>query len=84
MKIIVGIDISKASIEAFSSGKAKCFPNSKAGFGQLLKWVKRADLFVMEATGGYHVALADHLHEAGRAMNILTRPRPNPETAHRR
>lgn len=71
MKIIVGIDISKALIEAFMSGKAECFANSKAGFAQLLKWSKGAELFVMEATGGYHVALADHLHESGCKVAVV-------------
>lgn len=72
MKIIVGIDISKATIDAFmTGGKARSFANSRAGFGQLLKWSKGAELYVMEATGAYHFALADHLHGAGQKISVV-------------
>jgi len=71
MKSIVGIDISKATFEAHMAGKARNFTNSKAGFAQLLKWSKGAELYVMEATGAYHVALADYLCEAGLSVAVV-------------
>ena len=71
MSIIVGIDISKASFEAYMQGKARSFANSKTGFAQLLKWSRGAERYVMEATGAYHFALADHLHGAGHAVAVV-------------
>ncbi len=71
MSIIVGIDVSKASFEAYMQGKTRSFANSKAGFAQLLKWSKGADLYVMEATGAYHFALADHLHGTGMKVAVV-------------
>lgn len=71
MAIIVGIDVSKASFEAYMQGKARSFANTKSGFGQLLKWSKGADRYVMEATGAYHFALADTLHAAGCGVAVV-------------
>lgn len=71
MKIIVGIDVSKATLDAFSSGKTRQFPNTPAGFKQLVQWAKTAQVFVMEATGGYHVALADFLHASGKEVSVV-------------
>lgn len=66
MGIIVGIDIGKASFDAWkTNGKSKSFENSPKGFAGLLRWAEGADLFAMEATGAFHFALADYLCEKG-------------------
>jgi len=63
----VGIDISKQTIDcAFISNNKnhhQCFINNAIGFKNLLKWLKpycqsNNNLFCMEATGIYHLALA--------------------------
>jgi transposase len=76
MEIIVGIDVSKKTLDAFVQGRERRFANTPAGFGQLLKWAKDADLFVMEATGAHHVALADRLSDEGRKVSVV-----NPQRA---
>lgn len=76
MEIIVGIDVSKKTLDAFVSGREKCFANTPSGFGQLIKWAKEASLFVMEATGAHHVALADRLHSEGLRVSVV-----NPQRA---
>ncbi len=73
----VGIDISKATFTAcfcssYSNGRVEAshvvkFNNSKSGFNQLLKWVRKSKaslgeiVFAMEATGIYYEPLAYHL-----------------------
>ena len=76
MEIIVGIDVSKKTLDAFLAGRERRFANTPAGFAQLLKWAKGADLFVMEATGAHHVALADRLHAEGARVSVV-----NPQRA---
>jgi transposase len=71
MGIIVGIDVSKTSIEVYAAGKARSFANTQSGFGQLLRWAKEAKLFVMEATGAYHFALADFLYGEGCRVSVV-------------
>lgn len=71
MKIIVGIDVSKATLDAFSNGKTRQFTNTPAGFRQLVHWAKAAQGFVMEATGGYHVALVDFLYASGKDVFVV-------------
>src|SRR5258706_9826519 len=76
MEIIVGIDVSKKTLDAFMSGRDKRFANTPAGFKQLIKWAQGAGLFVMEATGAHHVALADRLHIEGLHVSVV-----NPQRA---
>lgn len=72
MKSIVGIDISKATFDVFQTGgKERQFKNDPSGFKKLLAWAGEVDLFVMEATGDYHLALADFLFEQGRAVAVV-------------
>lgn len=72
MNSIVGIDISKATLDVHrSDGKEIGFKNNLAGFKKLLSWAGEADLFVMEATGDYHLALADYLFEKGRSVAVV-------------
>lgn len=83
----VGIDIAKASFTAcicqqsdtgqlrFSSVTA--FENSRRGFNQLLKWVRKHSLvaphtvFMMEATGIYYEGLAYHLEQLKQSVCVV-------------
>ena len=76
MEIIVGIDVSKKTLDVFMSGREKQFANSAAGFRELIKWTRGASLFVMEATGAHHLMLADRLHEEGSRVSVV-----NPQRA---
>lgn len=72
MDIIVGIDVGKSSLDAWKTGgKPKSFANTRKGISDLIKWSGKADLIVMEATGPYHVALADSLHFAGLKVSVV-------------
>lgn len=57
MKIICGVDVSKASLDAcIEPGTIRgCFGNDAAGIAELAAFCRRhqAELVVMEATGGY-------------------------------
>jgi transposase len=83
----VGIDIAKLSFTACicrsqSDGRVELsevlkFDNSKQGFNQLLKWVrKQVDKlsqvsFVMEATGIYYEPLAYHLNKLHQRVSVV-------------
>ena len=83
----VGIDIAKHSFTACvcqqgTSGKVSfcpvsTFENSKRGFNQLLKWVRKFSqpdppmVFVMEATGIYYEGLAYHLHQLKQSVCVV-------------
>lgn len=68
MKDIIGIDISKATLDAhrLSTDKAAQFPNSAAGLRALRRWIGKQmpELVVFEATGAYHAALERYLPES--------------------
>jgi len=86
-KQCVGTDISKAnfsalicsksSTDALSYSVSKKFGNDKKGFNQFTRWVaKESDkdiplVFLMEATGVYHEALANHLHKIGKTIHVI-------------
>ena len=76
MEIIVGIDVSKRTLDVFMSGREKRFANTQSGFSQLVKWTRGAGVFVMEATGSHHLAVADHLHSEGFRVSVV-----NPQRA---
>jgi len=61
MKDAIGIDISKATLDAhrLSTDEAAHFPNSPAGLRALRLWIgaQMPDLVVYEATGAFHAAL---------------------------
>jgi transposase len=75
--LFIGIDISKLVLDATvlspnSEHAHSQFKNNKAGFGQLLKWVKKLDsdqghalIFGFEDTGVYSVGLGRFLSEKG-------------------
>lgn len=82
----VGIDISKAKFTAsictlltdqdVSFTDSADFENTKTGFNQFLKWVKKQTLkdkevfYMMEATGVYYERLAYHLHQVGKLLHV--------------
>ena len=64
MKDTIGIDISKATLDAhrLSTNEAAQFANSLAGLRALRRWIGKQipDLVVFEATGAYHAVLERH------------------------
>lgn len=79
---ILGIDVSKAKLDAalLVGGRTRhaTFPNTEAGFGQLLAWLARhrADSAAalhacMEATGNWGLDLADFLHGQGILVSVV-------------
>lgn len=83
----IGIDIAKSTFTAcicqqLSSGEVKFslvveFENSRHGFNQLLKWVRKNAVtspkasFVMEATGIYYELLAYHLYGLKQCVCVV-------------
>jgi transposase len=75
-----GIDVSKDALDACLLGpdgraRPSRFPNAPAGFAALAAWAGRhaggaAVHYCLEATGPYSVALASHLHAAGRLVSV--------------
>jgi len=64
----IGVDISKAHLDAFRSrdGSERRFTNDAEGHGRLLLWIgDGGDRVVFEATGAYHRDFEDALGRAG-------------------
>lgn len=74
-QIYMGIDISKCHFDLYvlPEGKEYQFENNPKGIRQCLHELRevRPKLIVMEATGGYEVALATELHLAGLAVAVV-------------
>lgn len=73
-KTIVGIDVSKLTIDAAVHGHkdTEVFANSKKGFREMFRWIRTLTkepldraLFCFEHTGLYSAALCVHLSESG-------------------
>jgi transposase len=75
----VGLDISKDTINVAVSatGTVEEFANQKEGYKRLTTCLKRHGTIqvVMEATGGYHRNIAQHLHEKGKFAVSVVNPR---------
>ena len=83
--IVIGIDVSKAKLDCLwlrdlesMKVKSKVHHNTPHGHQALLQWASQQTgaaaedlLFVMEATGVYHEALAYRLHEAGAKVSVV-------------
>ena len=78
--MVVGIDVAKQTLAVVlirSDGKhrQKRCANSTAGHGELVRWLTRhaegPATVGLEATGGYHEAVAIALHEAGHQVSVL-------------
>lgn len=83
IEIIVGIDVSKASLETAILEKEKgrflgtrTFDNALGGFTELLAYINakasgRSVVIAMEATGVYHENLVDFCTEHGCAVSVI-------------
>lgn len=75
--MFVGIDISKEKFDVCLLNvkeKYQTFPNNQAGFKKLISFVKSGKNevhFCMEATGCYHVALAEYLHSLNKKVSVV-------------
>ncbi|PHS50787.1 MAG: IS110 family transposase [Lutibacter sp.] len=71
-KKIYGVDISKDVFDVYStlSGHRQ-FKNSGIGFIELVKFLKKDSLVVMEATGYYHYRLAQFLYKQGVLVSVV-------------
>lgn len=76
MKSVAGIDVSKATLDVRFQGKSLSFANDAAGHKKLARWIKGAELVVMEATGAYHFAAACALHKANLPVAVVNPARP--------
>jgi len=78
MKISVGVDVSKSTIDVAFFGRdisQRSFGNNRTGIALLLKIIdeqKTDDLVItMEATGVYHLELAYRLFKAGLIVSVV-------------
>jgi len=80
VSVVLGIDIGKKKFHCTLMGdegkpKPHSFPNSEAGFSQLVKWLNNRKVdhvhACMEATGGWSEELAYFLHERGHTVSIV-------------
>lgn len=69
LKKIVGIDVSKQTIDVYNGECYYQFKNNKAGFKELILSTKGH--YVMEATGSYHMQLATYLHENTYSLSVV-------------
>jgi transposase len=80
---VLGVDVGKADLHCALLGeegkpgkpRTNSFPNSKAGFEKLLKWLANRGVervhACMESTGGLSEDLAFFLHERGHVVSIV-------------
>ncbi len=74
IKVVVGIDVAKASVEVVTlggTGPAGEFGNDPEGHTELVAQVPAGALVVMEATGGYEAPLACARQAAGLAVAVV-------------
>jgi len=69
LKKIVGIDVSKLTIDVYDGKKNYQFKNNIIGFKQLTK--QTSGHYIMEATGNYHVQLASYLYGDNKAISVI-------------
>ena len=76
---VLGIDVGKSDVHVFLLDGEKTarhsFPNSRAGFSQLDRWLRNRKVerihACLEATGGFSEALAEHLYDTGHLVSIV-------------
>jgi len=75
MKKIVGIDVSKNTLELcyHLAGRKvhKVVKNNEKGFAHLVNITSKEYVFIMEATGPYYYALASYLYQVGFKVCVL-------------
>lgn len=69
LKKIIGIDVSKLTVDVYDGKKSYQFKNNITGFNQLLK--KTTGHYVMEATGSYHIKLARYLFDGNCLVSVV-------------
>jgi len=86
-QVFVGIDVSKAWLDVAVSSQGRCcrFANDQVGWDELVAWLGEPAgcLVVMEATGGYQIAVAAALATAGFDV-VVANPRQVREHARSR
>lgn len=71
-KAVVGIDVSKGTLDvALPDGQVIQVGNDEPGIGQLREQLKKVDLVVMEATGGYETQVATALVGGGLRVAVV-------------
>lgn len=71
-KEIYGVDISKSELDIVSnSGDYFQLTNDVKGFKKIIKTISKDSLVVMEATGYYHVCLAQFLDSEGISVSVV-------------
>ena len=72
---VVGIDVSKATLDAYAltSQQARPFANDLAGHQELAAWLRGlgVGVAVLEASGGYERAAAQSLRQAGLVVHVV-------------
>ena len=67
----IGIDISKKTFDVFTKDFGHLqFANTSEGFKSFEKVIDKEDYCVMEATGCYHLQLANYLYEKGFRVSV--------------
>lgn len=66
---IVGIDVSKLTIDVYDGKKSYQFSNDLRGFKKLM--YHTSGHYVMEATGSYHIRLASYLFDNNRLVSVV-------------
>ena len=71
--IVAGIDVSKAFLDVHADGEDRRFDNGGTGFCALAKWLGRhgVERVVMEATGRFHRAVYQSLHDRGFEVVVV-------------
>ena len=76
--MVAGIDISKNTFDGeIQNGKTFALSSEPLEFGKVKKALKGVKRVLMEATGTYHLALAEYLHQEGFEVVVV-----NPAISH--
>jgi transposase len=65
------VDVSKTTLDASAPKLNREYPNTPAGFAQMIKAVPSGAHIIMEATGGYERPFAMALHSKGISVSIV-------------
>ncbi len=75
VKVVAGIDVSKASLDICAAGQTRRFANDATSWRALETWLRGLEVsrVVMEATGRYHRRVHQCLHDRGFEV-VLVNP----------
>jgi transposase len=71
IKVYYGIDVAKATLVLAKPGLQRQFPNTPAGYREILALTPAHSHFIIESTGGYERDLVLALHAKGRALSVI-------------